>query len=169
MISVIAILLLTLGIEPVSSPWAKAMDQRGIPAYEMAVLQLPLGALEECGECGQGGCDSGFHYFLKWVIPQGSDRAYGEVTHDCDWGFCSVAHPPTCESDTFALADPINRDRLWNAAAAGSPDELLKVAEEVGAAISYNTDRQALQVAGCQGTVVLSLPLSVAQARSFSQ
>ena len=134
----------------------------GVPHHLEPVYSRPLGELADCGVCTQGGCWSGRHSFEAGT-PEAPDRAYGEGTHGCLTGFCSFAHPQTCDEGAMALTD-VERQSIWTTATSGPPSSLANLSnaldEEV---VTYNRARNALQVRGCGGVVILSVPLSSAQ------
>jgi hypothetical protein len=146
------------------------------PVYEAPLSALvPLGEVPYCGECKQN-CPEGQHRFDPNTEYK-EDRSMGETGHGCQSGFCKgddPHHPDSelCGGSTLFDAEeflsPDERARLWDALSGGSPDELRAVVADVGAATQFNQDRAAVQVLGCDGGVVLSLPLSSPQRMAFS-
>ena len=141
-------------------PKAVAYRELGVPDHLEPVYSRPLGNMSGCGTCSQGGCWSGYHSFMTG--DDGSDRAYGENSHDCKFGWCGDAHPQ-CDNLAMAL-DDVEKQRIWETATTGGPssvaDLLVSLDQEV---VAYNGSRNACQVRGCEGAIIMSMPLSSAQ------
>ena len=114
------------------------------------------------------GCEPENHSFIGSWWPGGPDRSYDESTHECEEGWCSEAHPETlsCASeqeDALVLNSEQIVD-LWNAVKEEDPDALTRLVEAGGSLVSYHASRQAIQVQDCTDQIILSVPLTVAQA-----
>lgn len=133
------------------------------------MLSIAPTSLEDCGFCFQSGCYAGRHTFSPWE--GGADESNGEshVT-SCRSGWCSSAHPfqEDClaEEEDDLLADS-DRLALWSVVEGGAPEDLARFAARFPDGLRYNSQRQAVQVLGCSGVIVLSLPLSRQQADAF--
>lgn len=105
------------------------------------------------------------------------DRSYGEPTHLC-WhevysdGTCPQKHPQggdVCddEKDPKMVLSDVEKHMLWDTGVMGTPSALADLVERFGEVVAYNPSRTALQVRGCQGHIIMSIPLSPAQAAAM--
>jgi len=132
------------------------------PSYTAPVFSLPIAAPapadgnvrgEDCGTCRQlGECLAGQH---KFDAGDGPDRAYSEGTHGCGPDYCSVAHP---ESGTCIIEGP-ELARVWQVGVDGTSEDVNAVIAALDGKVRYNAARRSLQVEGCDGGIVLSVPL----------
>jgi hypothetical protein len=83
----------------------------------------------DCRECLQT-CANGQHRLAGDL--GGPDRAYGEIFHNCEPGFCSVAHPSANCDEQMALS-PSERIDLWHLAVGGDVDQLPAYVASLGA------------------------------------
>jgi hypothetical protein len=128
-------------------------------------VMLDFGALlaevGDCGTCFQGYtggfCEPGEHDFWKPGSGVGPDRAYGEQTHDCDLGVCSVMHPDCSPEEQEELAATIVK--LPSEVFDLLPPGFEEFAAGSQGTLTYNESRNAVQLLGCQGHVIASLPL----------
>lgn len=111
-----------------------------------------------CNACNDI-CQVGWHWdecgtaFMGWTG--------GSCWYRCEPGTCAVAHPQNCP---FGVLTPGEIDRVL-AAAAGTDRDELRVYLSTTDAVTVNEARNALQVLGCQGSVLASvaIPGSLAQ------
>jgi hypothetical protein len=126
------------------------------------ILELPFtGQFQDCGTCEQN-CTSNHHEFYPGGGP---DRAYNENEHGCADGWCSVAHPSfeLCYEAAPVAFEQLN-ERVWSAAVVdGDMAELQSIFDEFGENAILNGARRALQVKGCSGRIILSVPVSAEQ------
>lgn len=139
----------------------------GVPTVA-SILDVPLppaGDGVECQDCSQGGCTSGYHKLIGITPPMGDDTQ-GEDPHTCAFGFCSAAHPP-CDGG-LATLDAEDRSDLWNAIVIEQVADVASLMNSLGESVQYNAVRQAVQVTGCDGNIVLSVPLTETQASELA-
>lgn len=141
-----------------------------VPNHFHALYSWPLGHLSDCGRCAQSGCWSGRHRLSVGAVTN-PDRAYGEGDHGCQNGWCSEAHPEsascTTGGGTTALSDA-DKQRIWDSAIGKTPSSLANIVEAFGEdAVAYNSSRNAIQVSGCDGSVIMSIPVSGAQSSAL--
>ena len=134
-----------------------------MPVYLAPVFSWPAGFFYDCGTCSQEDCEPGEHSFYYNALDDDVDRSYDEATHDCEEGWCKDAHPEgrSCDSG-MALLD-VDKQMIWEKTTRGTPSSLAAAVERFSAVVAYNASRNALQVSGCQGSVIMSIPLSSAQ------
>jgi hypothetical protein len=137
-------------------------------SYTSPLFDLPAAAFQDddCAFCRQ--CAAGWH-----ALESGDwepDRRHGEPDHDCDPGWCSVAHPesPSCTGGIAGLDDEA-KDQLWTLITNGEAEGLSSAFAAFGELIEYNAVRQAVQARGCDGNIVLSIPLTAAQVRRLTE
>ncbi len=115
----------------------------------------------DCGWCYQGYtggfCEPGEHDFWRPASEIGPDRAYSEQTHDCDLGVCSVMHPHCSPEEQEELAATIVK--LSSEVFDLLPPGFEEFAARSQGTLTYNESRNAVQLLGCQGHVIASLPL----------
>lgn len=123
-----------------------------------------LGAI--CQDCGD--CALGKHWAERnWLdgVHQPAD-AHTTTDHDCEsvqgHGSCDDYHPETCSPDFLADTglEGSSVRGLVEIALSSTPEGLESLVERAPQALAINRDRSALQVFGCQGDVVLHLPLA---------
>ncbi|MEK9501474.1 hypothetical protein [Gaopeijia maritima] len=115
-----------------------------------------------CEYCFDGAtfCESDEH-LLGHVDGQGPNRTYGEEEHGCEEGTCSQAHPTElCDSGPDDASLPIiDREKVWGLYVEGDLRALRSWVDSSDGVV-LNVERGALQVLGCNGIVVLNLPLA---------
>ena len=129
-----------------------------------AVYSRPLSNVSDCGKCVAGGCRYGKHKFTYLTTTQ-PDRSYEEGEHGCEIGVCSIMHPEStlCTTQTMALSD-VEKQMIWDSATGDSSSSLADLLEAFGEeVVAYNGSRNAIQVRGCEGFIIMSIPLSNAQ------
>lgn len=52
---------------------------------------------------------------------------------------------------------------IWETTMKGTPSSLAATVDRLGEVVAYNASRNALQVRGCQGSIIMSIPLSQTQ------
>lgn len=139
-------------------------------SYTAPVVDLPVKSWRStCGFCYN--CPAGNHQFA-YFMGLGDDEAHGESTHGCrdeEWseGWCPQAHG-NCQSGFASLTDQ-EMDRLWAMVTKGTTPDLGAALAEFGEAVSYNATRGAVQVQGCDGMIIVNLPVSAAQVDRLSE
>ena len=144
-----------------------------VPSYSIAsesptaaIFELPFTALGPCGDCFQICSGRREHVFFQG---EGPDRSFGEDQATCQTGWCSRAHresPGVCGSGD---AGDVN-GRVWNLLASlEATEDLREALDEFGDTVRYNATRQAVQVQGCDGSTILSIPLTAEQVEVLSE
>jgi hypothetical protein len=122
-------------------------------AVNAELFSLP--ATDECLSCST--CQNTSQHTAPGPVDTGN--AFGIAHSHCSAiGDCSFGHfhdAQTCSG--FALK---TLPALWKDIAAADGDKLRQVISGYGAVVSYNTQRQAVQVLGCSGVVIAHIPLS---------
>lgn len=135
-----------------------------VPVYLEPVFSWPPGSFYDCGTCSQEDCESEEHSFRYNALDDNVDRSYDESTHDCEEGWCADAHPEGTSCDSgMALLD-VDKQMIWETTMTGTPSSLAATVDRFGEVVAYNASRNALQVHGCQGSIIMSIPLSKTQA-----
>jgi hypothetical protein len=134
------------------------------------LMTRPFNAgIPKCGWCSQG-CSSGHHEFESDQEEGPDDEGDGE--HGCQEGWCSSEHPanPGCYAAAPVAFNELN-ERVWIAATEreSSVDDLFAIFEEFGENALLNEARGAVQVRGCDNTIILSIPLTEAQLEALEE
>ncbi len=138
-----------------------------VPVYLEPVFSWPPGSFYDCGTCSQEDCESEEHSFYYSALDEDVDRSYDESTHDCEEGWCVDAHPEGTSCDSgMALLD-VDRQMIWETTMTGTPSSLAATLDRFDEVVAYNASRNALQVRGCQGSIIMSIPLSKTQASAL--
>jgi hypothetical protein len=136
--------------------------------YVSPLMDLPLLSDDDCGACIQEGCDPEEHKLMSMPNGDGEhDRRFGEMDHGCEEGWCGDAHDGVCEGGSFATLNAERKTQLWRAVLSESESNLPLLLANLGEAVSFNATRGAIQVQGCNGDIVLSIPVTAAQAEQF--
>jgi len=134
-----------------------------VPVYLEPVFSWPPGSFYDCGTCSQEDCESEEHSFRYNALDDNVDRSYDEPTHDCEEGWCIDAHPEGTSCDSgMALLD-VEKQMIWETTITGTPSSLAATVDRFGELVAYNASRNAVQVRGCQGSIIMSIPLSKTQ------
>lgn len=149
---------------------ASAMPLHGESSWAWAdVRDVPfrMGAMWDCGYCSQFECGDESHSFQNFN-GNGPDRAYGEGTHGCQSGWCGAAHPPCLTYAGLQISPGSLSKVVWDIALGREPAET-GAALPVGTSelVVQNSDRDALQVVGCTGEIILNAPLHADAGRSL--
>ncbi|MEK9501475.1 hypothetical protein [Gaopeijia maritima] len=124
--------------------------------------------LVDCERCLQPGeCEVAEHVFLAVPEELEVDQANGESQHNyCKEGWCSEEHSSEgCEGgepDSEASLSIDTRIELWERYAAGDLQAVARMVSEAEGVV-LNEERMSVQGFGCNGAIVLNLPLSAAQ------
>ena len=120
-----------------------------------------------CDGCGSGGDTE--HFIGKH--PLASRRnAPGAADHvDECWisnGTCDQWHPEGCNPILVEAAPDLTS--LWQRLAAGIPaTDVVKVVQEWPSLVEFNSEREAIQVVGCDGQIIAHLPIGSDDARTL--
>ena len=143
-----------------------------VPEYLEPLFSWPPGSFVDCGECAHFPCGMSSHWFLNGPYDESVDRSYGEQTHGCEpTGDCPTRHPQGTACDQTrdpdnprtALSDS-DKQMIWETGTAGIPSSLTELVETFGAeVVAYNPARDALQVRGCQGAIIMRAPRLISE------
>lgn len=137
--------------------------------YATPLIDSSPSSFDDCGFCNQEPCVPGEHKLS--YSQENLDRRHGETLHPCEEGWCSQAHAQSeacLDNPTFVGLSDDQKRQLWDAAVDGVT-HLTSLMGDYGNAVSYNAGRRALQVQGCDGAIILSIPLTLAQTRQFTE
>jgi hypothetical protein len=139
-----------------------------------ATITLPFAAENLCVSCDV--CDvenflsADFHE--TWKTPN-STRSPGLTgVHFCDFATCEqhgheIWGPEQCDDNPEPLLSAEAMGALWDEARDAEGAELRRLVARSGRRVSLNSERGAVQVVGCNGRVLASLPLSRRQVESL--
>jgi hypothetical protein len=150
--------------------------ESGAPAYELALRTRPP-AFSDCGWC-KNCVDPDRHSLANGNY----DRRFGELNHPCGsaWGAgtCSERHgesshctgdddpgpgPPPGQSGGFKALDRADQEHLWTLVTVAALEDLQPLLDQFDGAIQLNGDREAIQAFGCNGEIILNIPLEPEQ------
>jgi hypothetical protein len=123
----------------------------GGPAVAAREAAAESSLAADCNDCPGVTCQSSEHaveYFspVEWGTRDG--------LHDCYFGSCA-AH-----GHTFVVCDgEQDAQRILDALATATVGEVEGIIASHEVTASYNVDRHALQVVGCDGTIVAHIPM----------
>lgn len=137
---------------------AAALVARPVETRADPLLDLPFSAVTGCTyycrSCGDG----------KHEIIQGVSRNAGSShLETCNEGTCSMHG---CDVD---LTRAEELERIWFAVRDADGPRLREILAENRATAYYNPGREAVQIRGCGGGVLASIPLSGAQVAAMEE
>ena len=119
-----------------------------------SVLARPLLVCRGCDVC-----PGGHQLYASGSRSNGDDGA-DHVDECWSTGSCEDWHPISSLCGGFASLDTEARAALWLAATSDDAESIRRVLADYPDALKLNSARAALQVYGCDGDIVASIPLS---------
>lgn len=150
------------------TPTVAPYRELGVPEHLEPVYSWPLGNVYECdGLCIQAACPAGQHVFLVDLPPgrKKLDKLDHGAHEECESGYCAVTHSQ-CDPDDLAMTlSDVEMVMIWETATTGGPAALADLRGWTGKeVVTYNISRKAIQVRGCDGSMIMSIPLPGSQA-----
>lgn len=132
-------------------------DSHGEGAFLASVLSKPLFVCRGCDVC-----PGGHQLYASGSRSNGSGGS-DHVDECWSTGSCDDWHPIDPNCGGFTSLDTQARAALWLAAISDDEASIRRALEAYPDALKFNSARAALQVYGCEGDILASVPLSPAR------